>query len=196
MNGGLAWQRDQQARRCSAVEPALLLSEGRWLRCFATPTMRACKRSWRFGRACAWRSARTGGPWPTSCSCRPAAAWSSCSPSTPSRARRRRSLRLVVRLCAFQLRGKRGCFRTLLLACDHHDHSRDSSSATCQRPGTCTVSRADPLACGGAPGTIYYLHAALVGHAYHFVHAEAVGGELFVDPAMVVAALQQQLGVG
>jgi hypothetical protein len=42
----------------------------------------------------------------------------------------------------------------------------------------------------------YYMTAALLGHAYHFVHAEAVGDRLFVDPAAVVAAVQQELGAG
>ncbi|KAK9825670.1 hypothetical protein WJX81_000688 [Elliptochloris bilobata] len=55
------------------------------------------------------------------------------------------------------------------------------------------VTRAPPpqLASGGM---MYYLHAALLGHKYHFVHAEAVGEELFVDPAAVVRALELALG--
>lgn len=40
---------------------------------------------------------------------------------------------------------------------------------------------------------MYYLHAALLGLGYHFVRAEAVGGDLFVDTAAVVAALLQEL---
>lgn len=40
---------------------------------------------------------------------------------------------------------------------------------------------------------MYYVHAALLEHSYHFVHAEAVGEELFVDPAAVARAVELAL---
>ena len=40
---------------------------------------------------------------------------------------------------------------------------------------------------------MYYVHAALLEHSYHFVHAEAVGTELFVDVAAVARALERAL---
>ena len=43
------------------------------------------------------------------------------------------------------------------------------------------------------PGMMYYVHAALLEHSYLFVHAEAVGEELFVDPSAVARALELAL---
>ena len=53
-------------------------------------------------------------------------------------------------------------------------------------------AQSNDLACR-TPGMMYYVHAALLEHSYHFVHAEAVGEELFVDPTAVAHALELAL---